>query len=74
MYVRTPRSSKDRHHFWLLLAAVYGLVNFNTKFKTQVDDPVSHLGLSAVTFVPHFLIRNNIASLFNWLLKSLNID
>lgn len=43
---------KDRRHYWLLLAAVYGLVNSNPKFQTQADDLILSLGLSSLSVVP----------------------
>lgn len=52
VYVRPPRESRDRRHYWLLLAAAYGLVNANAKFQSQSNDLIRSIGLSHISLVP----------------------
>lgn len=52
VYVRSPRESRDKRHYWLLLAAAYGLVNANAKFQVQADELITSIGLSHMAVVP----------------------
>lgn len=49
--VRLRRESEDRRHYWLLLAALYGLVNSNAEFQTQTDEILLVLSLISATVV-----------------------
>lgn len=60
VYVRPPREFKDRRRYWLLLAAVHGLVNSNATFQTQADDLLLSILLSCVTVVTQvFYLKSN---------------
>lgn len=46
IYVVPPRESKMKSELWLLLAAVYGLINANAKWQVKSDDTFKSLGLT----------------------------
>lgn len=52
VYVRPPRESKDKIHYWLFLVETNGLVNFNTKFQEQSHDIILNLGLQHLDVDP----------------------
>lgn len=62
VYVRPPRESRDRRHYWLLLAAAYGLVNANAKFQSQADELIMALGLCHMPLIPQlfYLLKNGV--------------
>lgn len=53
LYVGPPvESSMKVTHMWLLLTAVYGLVNSNAKWKNQSDEIMIDLRLAQSKYVP----------------------
>lgn len=61
--VRPPRESYDRRHYWLPLAAAYGLVNAHAKFQSQSDNLTLYIGLSNLAYVPPvFYLHENESS------------
>lgn len=52
VYVCPPREICDRHHYWLLLATTYGLVNTNANFQYQWDELFLDLGLRHLAAIP----------------------
>ena len=54
VYVRPPKECASRHNFpWLLLTALYGLVNANYKWQMASDDCLYQFGMAQLPEVPH---------------------
>lgn len=56
----SPRESKDRRNFWLLIATIYGLLNKNETFQNQSDDLIHWIGVNHMSVIPRlfYLIKN----------------
>lgn len=58
VYVIPPVESQDRGKtLWLLLAAAYGLINSNAKWKMQSDELLFQLGFQTVPLMPQLLMK-----------------
>jgi len=53
VYVVPPRECSTRSsHYWLLLAATYGLVNANAKWQEHSDHFLSSIGYKQLSYIP----------------------
>ncbi len=57
VYVIPPRESFCKDELWLLLTAVYGLINSNAKWQVQSDELMCQLGLVQLTLIPQLFIK-----------------
>ena len=57
VYVVPPKECRDRRFLWLLLAAVYGLVNSNAKWQVQSDEAILQIGLVQSKFIPQLFYK-----------------
>ena len=60
VYMIPPRECFPRtRHYWLLLAAAYGLVNSNAKWQAHSDTCLTQLGFQQLKYVPQlFFVRD----------------
>lgn len=63
VYGITPRESKERFIYWLLLTTDYGLGNAIPKWKEKIDAYLLSFGLCQLVYVPQKFYRNSSANL-----------
>lgn len=56
VYVLPPRESSYRNELWLLLAAVYCLVNANAKWQVESDSALLSLGLKPIPQIAQLFV------------------
>ena len=57
VYVIPRKEYKDRRFVWLLLVAVYGLVNSNAKWQVQSDQALRDIGLTQSKLIPQLFFK-----------------
>lgn len=57
VYVIPPKESRLRNELWLLLVAVYGLVNANSKWQVKSDNSLLELGLQHLSSTPQLFAK-----------------
>lgn len=55
-----PRESKMKNELWLLLAAVYSLVNANANWQVKSDDTFKSLGLTPLHEIQQLFVKRDI--------------
>ena len=60
MYVVSPRECAKRCHYWLLLAAAYGLVNAGAKWQMVSDALLRNIGFTQHRYMPQlfYILKN----------------
>ena len=53
-----PKECQERRFLWVLLAAVYGLVNSNAKWQVQSDDVIRSIGLTQCIYIPQLFYKH----------------
>lgn len=69
VYMRPRRESKDLGHYFLLLAALYGLVHANAKFLSRAHDLVMNMWLFHMVIIAQLSFQSHSESVFLVLIK-----